>query len=181
MLSWRPDTSRAYYLAGFFVVRHANHTCVLRCVIHTTADEGSGCTATKTTMHGAEGTEHGAERTEPLSFDAAGNPQERRVGPREFDQDIYGIMTATQDSFRRQLADMRDNLNKVIIISCDRLDDRRTTRRVRSHSVDKTKAGLDDVSKDECGAMYCSWMWALSFILGFDCYRNNEILDSQTA
>lgn len=48
---------------------------------------------------------------------------------------MYGIMTATQDSFRRQLAEMRDNLNKVRF-ACGRLDDHRMSRRVRKYSVD---------------------------------------------
>lgn len=34
-------------------------------------------------------------------------------GLHDDDVDMYRAMTATQDSFRRQLADMRDNLNKV--------------------------------------------------------------------
>lgn len=31
----------------------------------------------------------------------------------EADQALHSILTATQDSFKRQLADMRENLNKV--------------------------------------------------------------------
>lgn len=39
--------------------------------------------------------------------------QERCAGTSEADIALHSIMTATQDSFRRQLADMRENLNKV--------------------------------------------------------------------
>ena len=106
-------------------------------------------------------TTHGAERTEPLSFDAGGTTQERRAGPGEFDEDICGLMMATQDSFRRQLADMRDNLNKVSI-TCDRLHNRWVTRRARIHHVDNIRyvytAGLGAASKDVCSAMYCNCM-----------------------
>ena len=31
------------------------------------------------------------------------------------DADVYGVMVSSQDSFRRQLADMRRNLNEVKI------------------------------------------------------------------
>lgn len=39
--------------------------------------------------------------------------QERYEGPSEVDIALHSIMAASQDSFRRQLADMRENLNKV--------------------------------------------------------------------
>lgn len=93
------------------------HLLELLWVIHTAADEGLGYTEKKPTTHGAEG-------TEPLSSNAGNTTQERRAGSREFDEDIYGLIMNSHDSFRRQLADMRDNLNKVSI-TCDRLHDRR--------------------------------------------------------
>ena len=39
--------------------------------------------------------------------------QERHQGSSEAEIALHSIMAATQDSFRRQLADMRENLNKV--------------------------------------------------------------------
>lgn len=70
------------------------------------ADDPEGCAEAKPPTPGAEG-------TEPFAFDAGDNTQGPCAGPRDFDQVMYGINTAAQDSFRQQLADLRDNLNKA--------------------------------------------------------------------
>lgn len=60
------------------------------------------------------GTADAVDDTEPCSRGGpARKGQERYQGPSEADIALRSIMTATQDSFRRQLADMRENLNKV--------------------------------------------------------------------
>lgn len=56
----------------------------------------------------------GVDDAEPCSRESATpQGQERYQGPSEADLALHSIMTATQDSFKRQLADMRENLNKV--------------------------------------------------------------------
>lgn len=60
------------------------------------------------------GTADVVDDTEPCNRDGStAKVQERYEGPSEADIALHSIMTATQDSFRRQLADMRENLNKV--------------------------------------------------------------------
>eukprot|EP00903_Cladosiphon_okamuranus_P008131 g7831.t1 len=60
------------------------------------------------------GTAGGVNDAEPRNRDdAPPKGQERYQGPSEADLALHSIMTATQDSYRRQLADMRDNLSKI--------------------------------------------------------------------
>lgn len=49
-----------------------------------------------------------------MYFDSTvGVKESQRPQPRDVGMDIVGVMTATQDSFRTQLATMRENLDKV--------------------------------------------------------------------
>lgn len=63
---------------------------------------------------GKAGTAGVAEDTEPCVEDGVRNrEQARREAPSAVDEALHSIMAATQDSFREQLANMRDNLNKA--------------------------------------------------------------------
>lgn len=59
----------------------------------------------------------GAEDTEPhLRKEARVEAKHGFEGLSEGDKALHSILTATQDSFKRQLADMRENLNKVNLL-----------------------------------------------------------------
>lgn len=52
-----------------------------------------------------------------MYFDSTvGVRESQRPKPRDVDMDMLGVMTATQDSFRTQLATMRENLDKVSLV-----------------------------------------------------------------
>lgn len=60
------------------------------------------------------GTAEVAEDTNPCVDDGVRNRvQARHEAPSAVDEALHSIMAATQDSFREQLANMRENLNKA--------------------------------------------------------------------
>lgn len=68
---------------------------------------------------GKMGTADVVDDTEPCNRDGPTKKgQERHQGSSEADVALRSIMAATQDSFKRQLADMRENLNKVGTCCC---------------------------------------------------------------
>ncbi|CAM9159399.1 unnamed protein product, partial [Scytosiphon promiscuus] len=65
-------------------------------------------------LEGEAETAHVAENMQPGIRDAAREQMQGCFGgARDIDVALHGILTATQDSFRTQLADMRESLNKI--------------------------------------------------------------------
>lgn len=61
-------------------------------------------------------TADGADSAQDFRGDTGNTGDERWADPREAEFDTYGVMAATQDSFRRQLLGMRENLQKVSLV-----------------------------------------------------------------
>lgn len=61
-----------------------------------------------------KGTVEVAQDTDPCTADGARiGVKAQHEAPSAVDEALHSIMTATQDSFREQLANMRENLNKA--------------------------------------------------------------------